>query len=202
MGEWFMRLGGFTRAGSTDANGMTPLMHSIASETFSRRACLSTEQLMVMTPTEMINSACRGGSCSKYTALHFACDGNDLSYGICHHKVWVVEKLLELRANINARDDRNNTPLLLAAGNGMTAVCLQLIEQAVTRTSLTIRIISLGRQLMVVHQPRRMRLRLLGAQRIGVIFENPARRVDEQAGPIRALGSNAAKRAIRDTDWR
>ena len=81
----------------------------------------------VVTPTGMINSACTGGSCSKYTALHFAGDGNDVLYGICNHKVWVVEQLLELRANINARDEKNNTPLLLAASNGMTAVCLKLI---------------------------------------------------------------------------
>ena len=36
--------------------------------------------------------------------------------------------LLERQADIDARDNTNNTPLLLAGAAGMTDVCLKLIE--------------------------------------------------------------------------
>ena len=46
----------------------------------SERACLVTDALLATTPTELFNSACTGKRAHKYTALHFACGGSDVSF--------------------------------------------------------------------------------------------------------------------------
>ena len=53
-----------------------------------------------------------------------ACNGSDVSFS----KAALVDELLLYRANIEATDPGGNTPLLLAAGTGLTDVVKRLIE--------------------------------------------------------------------------
>ena len=59
-----------------------------------------------------------------YTALYFACDGWDLKLEKCS----VVKLLVARQVNVEARDAKGNTPLLIAAATGSQGVCDALLE--------------------------------------------------------------------------
>ena len=48
-------------------------------------------------------------------ALHFACDGSDKKF---KGKLGLLKQLLERSADIDAKEAKGNTPLLVAAGQG------------------------------------------------------------------------------------
>ncbi len=102
---------------AVDANNWLALHHSIDSMTFSHRAYLATKDLLRRTPD--INVRTTGSQPTGSTPLHFACSGSDIGF----HMLEVVIELLDQRADIEAKEANDNTPLLLAAGTGVTDVC-------------------------------------------------------------------------------
>jgi len=132
--SWWLALGGFASCNEVDDNGWTPLMHSIDSMTFSKRACISTMQLVLGTSPAFIKCVTTGSQPTMWTALHFACDGSDVLF----KKAELVTMLIEKNADIEARDSKGNTPLLIAAGSGLTDVCLVLLNAGADRTAINI----------------------------------------------------------------
>ena len=123
-GSAWLKLGGFTSCTDKDKNGWTPLHHAIDSMTFSMRARHSAISLATCTPDSALEAATTGHQPPGWTALHFACEGSDVGL----KKLDVVKILLGRRANVEARDAKGNTPLLLAAGTGLTDVCTTLLD--------------------------------------------------------------------------
>jgi ankyrin repeat protein len=123
-GSAWLKLGGFTSCTDKDKNGWTPLHHAIDSMTFSMRARHSAIALATRTPDSALEAATTGHQPPGWTALHFACEGSDVGL----KKLDVVKILLGRRANVEARDAKGNTPLLLAAGTGVTDVCTTLLD--------------------------------------------------------------------------
>ena len=122
-GKWFMWKGGFQNPDQTDANGWSPLQHAIDVVTFSPlRGHLAAYDLI--RDTKDLENRTKGSRPSWNTALHMACLGSDAGF----HKKELVQTLLLYQANIEARDPKLNTPLLLAAASGLTDVCEVLIE--------------------------------------------------------------------------
>ena len=60
-----------------------------------------------------------------YTTLLYLCDGADKGNWRCY----IAEKLLERRADVEARDQRGNTPFLLASACGFTSMLKILLER-------------------------------------------------------------------------
>ena len=77
-----------------------------------------------MTPTWILNSQTWGKRPEGYTCLHFAAEGSDKSYNRLH----LVQKLLEWRAEVDARNAKGNTALMLASGTGVVDIQWVLIE--------------------------------------------------------------------------
>ena len=73
----------------------------------------------------VMNSGTVGTQPAGYTCLHFACDGSDKGF----KRKDIVEKLLEKKAELEARDAKGNTPLLTAAGTGVSDVMRLLVRQ-------------------------------------------------------------------------
>ena len=114
--SWRLLLGGFRSVDQTDTLGWSALHHAIDAGTYSWRADKVARALIPLTATNVINGQTRGSRPKGYNCLHFACDGSDKGYGR-HH---IVEDLCRRRANLEAKDNIGNTPLLLAAGVGVT----------------------------------------------------------------------------------
>ena len=72
-----------------------------------------------------MNRGTEGKQPEGYTCLHFACDGSDKEF----KRKDIVEKLLENKAELEARDAKGNTPLLTAAGTGVS----DLVELLISR---------------------------------------------------------------------
>ena len=73
--------------------------------------------------TKDINRATRGSMPRGATPLHMACNGSDVDF----QKLTIVQALLTQRANLEAEDAGGRTPLLHAAGTGLTGVVGLLI---------------------------------------------------------------------------
>ena len=58
------------------------------------------------------------GFAKYYTPLLYVCDGADRGLYRCG----IAAKLIECLADVEARDQRGNTPFLLAAGAGFTRI--------------------------------------------------------------------------------
>ena len=98
--------------------------HAIDTMTLSARAMHAARALATCTPDSVWEAATTGEQPPGYTALHLACDGSDVNL----EKLVVVKILLERKVNLEARDTKGNTPLLLAAGTGLTDVCTTLLD--------------------------------------------------------------------------
>ena len=72
-----------------------------------------------------MNAGTIGSQPKGYTCLHFACDGSDKGF----KRKDIVEKLLENKAELEARDAKGNTPLLTAAGTGVSDLVKLLIDR-------------------------------------------------------------------------
>ena len=81
---------------------------------------------MRFTPDKAINAKTTDSQPTPgFMALHFACDGSDKKL---KGKLGLLKQLLERSADIDAKDAKGSTPLLVAAGQGLTDACEVLIE--------------------------------------------------------------------------
>ena len=120
---WWLQLGRFCGPDSVDSRGWLPLHHAADATTYSKRAMRVALRLVRVTTN--VNLATESGRPAGYTPLHMACFGSDREFA----RIALVAALVEKRANIEARDASGNTPLLKAAGTGVTDVVELLIEK-------------------------------------------------------------------------
>ena len=107
-----------------DRNGWTALHHALDSSSFCWRAYRAALQMLERVSPAVINLQTTGTQPCGYSCLHFACDGSGKGYT----RVDLVRKLLRAMAEIDARDSKGNTPLLLASGVGVRDVCKVLVD--------------------------------------------------------------------------
>ena len=83
------------------------------------------ETLVHRTPAHIINTPTIGEKWRPggYTCLHFAVDSSDKDFA----RAELTQSLLDSQAEIEARDDKGNTPITLVAGVGATDVLRVLI---------------------------------------------------------------------------
>ena len=133
-GIWWCKIGGYDplKPDECDKNGWTALHHACDSG-FSKRAFLAAQEILAGrnfrgAMHEKMQRALRlktlGSQPSGFTALHFACDG--ATRGGDNQRL--VHALILRQADIESKDSKGNTPLLKAAGQGLTDVCVYLIE--------------------------------------------------------------------------
>ena len=122
--HWWMKLGGFNSPEHLDANNWSALHHALDAASYSCRALCAAIELMPLTPHHVINAKTTGSRPSGYTCLHLACDGSDEAF----QRKSLVATLLDLRADIEARDAKENTPLLTASGTGVADVVACLLD--------------------------------------------------------------------------
>ena len=115
-----------------DSEGWSALHHALDSSSFSARAALAARDLAQRTPPRIINTGTTGSQPSGYTCLHFACDGSDRSF----KRVELAGLLLDRRANLEAREQKGNTPLLLASGAGIADVVELLLRRRADVTAV------------------------------------------------------------------
>ena len=132
-GTWWCKIGDYDPLvpDACDKNGWTALHHACDSG-FSKRAFLAAQEILAGrnfrdNMCEKMQQALKlktvGSQPNGFTALHFACDGANR----CGDNQRLVHALLQRQADIEAKDARGNTPLLKAAGQGLTDVCEYLI---------------------------------------------------------------------------
>ena len=126
---WWLRLGKFPTPDSVDSKGWLPLHHAVDATTYSQRAMRVALRLVCVTTD--VNLVTTSGRPTGYTPLHMACFGSDREF----RRTTLVAALLKRRADIEKRDASGNTPLLKAAGTGVTDVVKLLIEKQPTSTS-------------------------------------------------------------------
>ena len=128
--KWFMSEGGFRDALDFDSNHWSPLMQATNAAAYSPR-CLKAAIELVSLCSECVNRQTIGLHPSGYSALHIACDGSDKGL----QRIGLVHALLVFRAEIDIRDNKGNTPFLLAAGSGITDTALALIHAGCDRNA-------------------------------------------------------------------
>ena len=114
--------GGETQdAREVDDQGWSGLIHAANASQYCLRAALAARALA---QTSDVNLRTTGAQPPQQAALHFACSGSDTSF----QRVYVVEALLEARAQLEAATPTGATPLLFAASAGLTDVCALLLK--------------------------------------------------------------------------
>jgi hypothetical protein len=121
--KWWMTIGGFKNANELDWNGWSPLHHAVDATSYSWRAGEATPGLTVLASADTINQQTTGSQPRGFSCLHFACDGSDKNF----IRVGIVVGLLDKKADIEARDAKQNTPFLTASGTGVTDVVQLLV---------------------------------------------------------------------------
>ena len=76
-----------------------------------------------------------GRQASKYTPLHFACDGSDKLF----RTLDIVRELVKAKAKLDAKDSNGNTPLLMAAATGLLDVCKFLHQSGCDRNATNLK---------------------------------------------------------------
>ena len=104
-----------------DDQGWSGLIHAANASQYCLRAALAARALA---QTSDVNLRTTGAQPPQQAALHFACSGSDTSF----QRVYVVEALLEARAQLEAATPKGATPLLLAASSGLTDICHLLLD--------------------------------------------------------------------------
>ena len=110
-----------------DRYGWSALHHACDAAHYCWRAAKAAIGLIAQTPPDTINSQTvpalhmPGG----YTCLHLACDSSAKDHDL--HGI-IVRKLLQRRADVETRDNRDNTAFLLATGTGITDIATLLRE--------------------------------------------------------------------------
>lgn len=107
-----------------DSNGWSPLHHSIDATTYSWRAVEASKALIEVTPTEIMNKKTLGDRPNGNTCLHLCCDASDDGFS----RPALATDLILRKADLEARDSGGNTPFLLAAGSGVSAMIKMLIS--------------------------------------------------------------------------
>ena len=107
-----------------DKNGWSPLHHAIDSTTFSCRAVQATWALIPLVPKEIINHQTTGNRPKGCSCLHLACDSSDRGY----ERRAIVQELIKAEADLELKDPKDNTPLLLASGCSLTDICRVLVD--------------------------------------------------------------------------
>ena len=121
--------GGETQdAREVDDQGWSGLIHAANASQYCLRAALAARALA---QTSDVNLRTTGAQPPQQAALHFACSGSDTSF----QRVYVVEALLEARAQLEAATPKGATPLLLAASSGLTDICRVLLEYGADRSA-------------------------------------------------------------------
>ena len=105
--------------------GWTALHHACDCSSWSTHAYNAALDLAQVTPVKLMNKGTEGTQPAGYTCLHFACDGSDKGF----KRKDIVEKLLDNKAELEARDAKGNTPLLTAAGTGVSDLVKLLIDR-------------------------------------------------------------------------
>jgi len=110
-----MRLSFNQAPSELDANGWSPLHHACDATTYSERAMHAARSLIASTPVEMLSHQVTGRIALGYTCLHFACDGCDKSI----KRLELATELVMAKAQLEIKDNKDNTPLSLASGAGL-----------------------------------------------------------------------------------
>ena len=108
-----------------DSEGWTALHHACDSSSWSSRALKAALDLAQETPILEMNSGTIGKQPRGYTCLHFACDGSDKEF----NRKELVNSLLNKKAELEVKDAKGNTPLLTAAGTGVSDLVKLLISR-------------------------------------------------------------------------
>ena len=111
-----------------DDQGWSGLIHAANASQYCLRAALAARALA---QTSDVNLRTTGAQPPQQAALHFACSGSDTSF----QRVYVVEALLEARAQLEAATPKGATPLLLAASSGLTDICRVLLAAGADRSA-------------------------------------------------------------------
>ena len=111
-----------------DDQGWSGLIHAANASQYCLRAALAAQALAY---TSDVNLLTTGAQPNQQAALHFACSGSDTSF----QRVYVVEALLEARAQLEAATPKGATPLLLAASSGLTDICRVLLAAGADRSA-------------------------------------------------------------------
>ena len=116
-----------------DSLRWSALHHAVDCSTFCVRAMYAAKDLVGKTPVDVINthttSEVRMPSGS--TCLHLACDASDRDF----QRNNLVRALLRRRADVDPRDDKGNTPLLVAAGVGVVDIAERLMLAGADKTA-------------------------------------------------------------------
>ena len=113
---------------TVDEHGWSGLIHAANASQYCWRAGFAARALA---PTSEVNLRTTGAYPPQQAALHFACSGSDTSF----QRVYVVEALLEARAQLEAATPKGATPLLLAASSGLTDICSVLLAAGADRSA-------------------------------------------------------------------
>ena len=119
-----MAKGGFTEVTDRDNMGWSPLHHACDASSWSWRAQKSAMGLIEMTPPWIINARTTGSWPSGATCLHLAAEGSDK----LAERSFVVRKLLEWGAEVDKKNAKGNTALLLASATGVTDIMTALLH--------------------------------------------------------------------------
>ena len=122
--QWWLDIGAFRSISDFDANGWSAVHHAVDSMTFSARAEHAARVLAMCTPVSVLDAKTTGTRPAGFTVLHLLCDGSDVNFS----KASVVELLLARKVDMEAKDPKGNTALLMAAATGLTDVCDVLLD--------------------------------------------------------------------------
>ena len=98
--------------------------HACDHSSYSWRISVAALQLAECSTIGVINTYNIGWA-KYHTPLPYVCDGADKDLRRCG----IAEMLIECLADVEARDQRGNTPFLLAAGAGFTTMLRVLLER-------------------------------------------------------------------------
>ena len=117
-------MGGFRDASHRDIMGWSALHHACDASSWSWRALEASLGLIEQTPPWVLNAKTWGRRPEGYTCLHLAAEGSDK----LAERYFVVQKLLDWRAEVDARNAKGNTALMLASGIGVIDIMLALLS--------------------------------------------------------------------------
>ena len=119
---WWLGMGGYRHAEQTDEHGWTALHHAIQATVYWDIAPRICRGLIPMMSSDWLRARTWGNRMIGYTPLHCCCNGSDLKL----QRADICRLLIQYEADIEARDDCDRTPFLLACGTGLLDVAQAL----------------------------------------------------------------------------